>query len=239
MFWNLFYFFFYGLNKTMTDLSGKDSNRAFRAISTNGEPYYYITSSIDVSDLEVNSDSIYYFTRDNSFSYLDKKLYANPSEYGGYYMIDSNSIIGEITVYSSPDIEYSYGDLEDLNFSIGGAYNPEIALTGQNTTLDIWAGPTGNVPDPIGTEQLHYGQICYYGRAPESPGVDPDDASISRKFLALKIEDNRSVGTAVAAKSTKPKVIRKRKNKLTRQLGFNLLDSGKIYVVIKVYPKFT
>lgn len=237
----------------MTDLSGKDANRVFRTNAPSGEPYYYITASMDLTDLEVGEDYVYYFTQENNFSYLDKKQYASAMDYAGYHMIDQNSTIGEIVVYTSPNVEYSYGDIEDLNFYIGGCYNPDVVASSYvgGSTMDVWAGPTGNSPSGIGALELTHAQVCYYGQIPAEPEVDDDDASISRKFLALKVDTSRRVVAkdATASESEaapkvvtkRPKVVKRRKVKNGRQVisSGDALDAGKIYVVVKVYPKFT
>jgi hypothetical protein len=88
---------------------------------------------------------------------------------------------------------------------IGGAYKPSTG----SASIDLWGGPSGNIPAPISLAQLEHAQSCYYGAEPAAPESNPSLGK--RKFLAVKL----SGGNAV--------------NKITR---------GVLSVVIKVYPKF-
>jgi hypothetical protein len=123
--------------------------------------------------------------------------------------------------------------------------------------LDIWGGSTGNTPGQITASQLENAQVCYYGREPEAPTTFPvyDSEWGIRKFLALKyrivppiteINDARSknkTAKLLAKKAkervTKPKIIFSKRPRNFRVLpGQDEFENGKIYVVVKVYPKF-
>jgi len=361
----------------MSNLSGIGDNKTYRGSLPPREPYYYIRANLDLSGQSAN-DKVYYFNRDNSFAYTDarKFAYPNPDSYPGYYMIEDNAVIGEVAVYSNPDIQtsdintvalgtqivnvsrtsgvatltlnssaasfgletgdyvtvsgisnnsggfntsdpvqisvsgstisydngsgsyssevkatgaqlvsvarlsagvatltlsatasslgLSTGDFvtitgitndggsynaasvqitasgntisyangtgtlasqavtgtgtivlkvggsarsiqAELYFQVGGAYRPSSALT----SLDVWGGPTGNVPGSVLFSALGNGQVCYYGAEPADPS--PNVLWGDRKFLAVKIR-----GGSSSAK----------------------MAYGNLFVVLKVYPKF-
>jgi hypothetical protein len=250
------------------NLSGSQYNKAFQAVSTRNEPYYYISAHLDLTDLYTGAPSssnpyIIYFNKENNYNYLDMNLHPNPDEYGGFYPIDDNSVIGEVTVYANPDLEYT-GLLNTLEFDVGGAFKPSIALDTSpvnaifRQSLDVWGGPTGNTPGPITPSELEDAQVCYYGREPEFPITSPtyDPSWGTRKFLALKYrivpiitfpaDEVRSEAkkAKMLAKKAKERVIRPRvvytkRPRFFREIpGEDEFTKGKVYVVVKVYPKF-
>jgi len=241
-------------------------NKTFQAVSTGNEPYYYISAHLDLTGLytgsiESSNPYIVYFNKENNYNYLDTTLYPNVDEYGGYYPIDENSIIGEITVYANPDLEYT-GVLNTLTFDVGGAYKPSVALdtspidASERQSLDIWGGPTGNTPDSITATQLEDAQVCYYGREPQVPITFPTYYPEwgTRKFLALKYQITNPIvidearqkakSAKVLAKKAKERVIRPRIVFSKRPRNFRVLpgqdefEKGTVYVVVKIYPKF-
>jgi hypothetical protein len=243
-------------------------NKTFQAVSTGNELYYYIRAHLDLTGLYTGSITssnpyIIYFNKENNYNYLDTTLHPNIDEYGGFYPIDDNSVIGEVTVYANPDLEYT-GLLDELSFDIGGAYKPSIALdtspvdATERQSLDVWGGPTGNTPGSITVNQLEDAQICYYGREPEAPVTSPiyDPEWGTRKFLALKyrltpiVTDDAKVVVRSDAKVAKmlakkakervirPRIIFSKRPRVVRQPGQDEFEKGQIYVVVKVYPKF-
>jgi hypothetical protein len=192
------------------NFTGGQDNKAFRTDVPPQAPYYYISAYLDLKGLhtgqQIETDPyIFYFNRENNFNYLDRRLYPSPDNYGGFYMIDENSIIGEVTVYANPSIIYE-GDIDDLKFEVGGVYKPSIALDESlspadlliSQSMDVWGGPTGYVPGQITVDELENGQVCYYGREPADPEPNPiNDAGLefgSRKFLALRFVGLQNVG---------------------------------------------
>ena len=184
--------------------NGKPNNKAFKPVQVNKDQYYYISAQINLAGLE--SNDVYYFNKENNLTYMDSMKVPYPDEYGKYYTIDEHSVIGEVVVYSNPDIVYS-GDLSNIFLAVGGVYKPSVTLNTDNS-MDIWGGPTGNIPGSITIDDIKLAQICYNGSVPLQP-MHMDYGS--RKYLALKILDSQS--TAVFSK-------------------------GIIGVVVKVYPKF-
>jgi hypothetical protein len=87
---------------------------------------------------------------------------------------------------------------------IGGAYAP---LSG-SANLELWAGPSGNLPAPLSSVELGYAQSCLYGQEPD---MNANPVLGSQKYLAVKM-----VGGT----------------------NSNKIVSGVLSVLIKVYPKF-
>jgi len=241
-------------------------NKTFQAVSTGNEPYYYISAHLDLTGLytgsiESSNPYIVYFNKENNYNYLDTTLHPNVDEYGGFYPLDDNSVIGEITVFANPDLEYT-GVLNTLEFDIGGAYKPSVALDASpvnvsvRQSLDLWGGPTGNTSGPITAFQLENAQVCHYGSEPQEPITSPvyDANWGTRKFLAIKYRiGNVSVETSERSKFKKAKkLVKKIKEKFKKRKMFLLkqsrnfkvvpgqdeFENGKVYVVVKVYPKF-
>jgi hypothetical protein len=253
--------------------NGGQDNKAFRSGMVPEQPYYYISGHLYLTGLHtgqvVETDPyIFYFNRDNNFSYLDRRLYPSPDDYAKFYTIDDNSVIGEVTVYANPSIIYE-GDIADLNFEVGGVYKPSIALdqsinpadlaTAQS--MDVWGGPTGNVPGPITVDQLENAQVCYYGREPADPQPNPENVDNlefgSRRYLAVRFvpidnaaKDLSNVGPRKSARPI-PKIYRHKMvpknrfqplkqgvvNRQVRVIYEPLVEVGTIHVVVKVFPK--
>jgi hypothetical protein len=218
-----------------------NTNQTFQSSSSENEPYYTISAQLDLTQL--GPETIIYFNRENNRQYLNLP---NPDEYGGFYTIDQQSVIGEVVVYSNPDLVYS-GLLSELEFQIGGAYKPSVTMDSSifnithRQSIDIWGGPTGNHPSPITASQLYSAQVCHYGRTPEFPtsAVYEPEWGI-RKYLALKCTLNPDQPRLQRSPEHQVRWMRKRAQ-MREWLGsrdLNQLSKGQIYVVIKVYPKF-
>ena len=168
----------------MSNLSGVPDNKTFRGSKLPGEPYYYIRANLDLSGVELNveGNNVFYFNAENSFAYANKAKFAypNPDAYPGFHLIDSNNVIGEVSVYANPDLEAN-ANLGQLSFLVGGLYRP----SSNSASMDVWGGPTGNSPGALSAAQIAHGQVCYYGQEPGSPAFDPDFRT--RRYLGLKI----------------------------------------------------
>lgn len=250
--------------------SGNSYNKTFRATSNHSEPYYYISAYLDLSGLytgAITSSNPYiiYFNKENNYNYLDSSQHPDPDNYGGFYPIDDNSVIGEVVVYANPDLEYS-GILSNVEFIVGGAYKPSIALDSspidavERQSLDVWGGPSGNTPGSISASQLENAQECWYGRTPEYPttGENYNPEWGTRKFLALKyvlsepvtgpsdiVVNSEQKKIKLFKQKARDRVIRPRviyqrpSSRNFRSLpGEDEFLAGRLYVVVKVYPKF-
>lgn len=258
-------------------LNGGQDNKTFRSGVSPEQPYYYISAYLNLAGLHTGSSQetdpyIFYFNKENNFNYLDRRLYPTPEDYGKFYTIDENAVIGEVTVYANPSIIYE-GDIDDLKFEVGGVYRPAIALdqsinpadlsTAQS--MDVWGGPTGNVPGEITVDELENAQVCFYGREPADPQPNPSNVDNlefgSRRFLALRfVPLNRALKDAddaaeahVARKSARaiPKIYRHKivkknpfqpmkqgvVNRQVRYIAEPLIEVGMVHVVVKVFPK--
>lgn len=273
----------------MSNLSGFGDNKTYRSTLPPADPYFYITANLDLTGLEVGQvedlNYLYYFNKENNFNYLK-----DPSNYGGYYMLDDNMVIGEVTVYCNPEVQYEFGNLSNLRFEVGGAYKPSIALAPvlvNDDSVDVWSGPTGNVPGSITNSELLNAQVCYYGREPEHPHPNVDNRPTeSRKYLVLNVRYQQPITAPASAPVSepapedaqaskafsrpdanasryvhvaRPKVAatqphakaqahaRMMANKravapvvrqASRSLSGDVLLDGRIFVVLKVYPKY-
>lgn len=77
-----------------------------------------------------------------------------------------------------------------------------------STLIDTWSGPSGNVPGPINKDELQNGQVCYYGT---EPNLTDNVLLGSSRYIGLR---------------------------LSGLLASQPILAGKIYVTLKVYPKF-
>lgn len=257
-------------------LNGGQDNKAFRSGASPEQPYYYISAYLNLVGLhtgviEETDPYIFYFNKENNFNYLDRRLYPTPDDYGKFYTIDDNSVIGEVTVYANPSIIYE-GDIDDLNLEIGGVYRPGIALNQSIApadlslaqSMDVWGGPTGNVPGQLTVDEVENGQVCFYGREPADPDPNPSNEDNlefgSRRFLALRfVPVDRALKEAdaseshVVRKSARPipkiyrhKIVKKNPhqpmkqgviNRQVRYISEPLIEVGMVHVVVKVFPK--
>lgn len=177
----------------MTDLSGIGSNLTFTTGIPPKAPYYYVSAYLDLSGVKLpdaqNPKLTYYFNRDNNLNYLNPLAPA----YNGFHIINDNAVIGDVVVYSNPDlVEEGIGALQ---YEIGGAiFDPEVldpALVDPVSVL--WAGPTGFTPGALGKEDISTGVICYYGH---EGGHEPGEILITneKRYLAITIgPDDRDI----------------------------------------------
>lgn len=113
------------------NLSGVGINKAFKTGAEPVEPYYYVTGTLDLANTVYNGT--YYFNFDNDFSYSTTRDYYN------FIIADSNSVISEVTVYASPDLDVV--DEQKTYFAIGGA-----DYTTNSPVKVWWAAPPGFGP---------------------------------------------------------------------------------------------
>lgn len=94
----------------MSNVSGIGDNKTYRGSLPPREPYYYIQAHLDLAGKKAN-DTFFYFNKENNFNYLNTAVtaYPDPANYRGYYTIDTNALIGEVTVYANSDLALSEG----------------------------------------------------------------------------------------------------------------------------------
>lgn len=239
----------------MTDLSGIGSNKTFKTGLAPGAPYYYVSAHLDLSGVIVPQGGItYYFNKDNNLGYMLTPL--TPAigyeQYHKFHMIDENAVIGEVVLYSNPDlVEGAVGLGNSLYFRVGGAKSTTDPVEEE----DVWGGVTGFVPGDVLVSDINTGSVCCFGH--EGGGVDED-----KKFLAVTIYEDLSpseapatsvapvpepVPTPVPTPEDQPVIVesrsqrlvaRKSKVKTARVVVPPSIPSGSLYVVVKVYPKF-
>jgi hypothetical protein len=198
----------------MSNVSGIEDNRVFRANFEKGELYYYIDAQLNLSGevIPVYQPSsagkyrVYYFNVENNLNYLKVP---NKDEYSGFIKVEPNAVIGDVVVYLNPD-----GDIDpDVRFEIGGIYKPSIEMNYSllNDYIDLWAGPTGNVPGEIFAGEAQDAQVCQYNQSPVGFLNSGPYQSSPIKYLGLIVYNESGVPVELNAN---------------------------IHVVIKVYPKF-
>lgn len=208
----------------MTDLSGIESNKVFRTGAASGAPYYYIDAYLDVSHVSVPQETgeiTLYFNKDNNYDYLDPLKSAT---YSGFYPIESNAVIGEVAVYSNPDVVAS---LSGVLFNVGGAVDLSSPVT------ETWGGKTGYTSGLLTPADINSGSICYFGH--EGADVLLQEG----KFLAVTISGSvlQSV-QADAGRSKKAQRALRKGTRAPRLVADPSFSSGVLHVVVKVYPKF-
>lgn len=177
----------------MTDLSGIGSNLTFSNGIPPKAPYYYITAHLDLSGVHLgdNNQLTYYFNSDNSLVYLDSLVSPN---YHNFHMIGSNAVIGDVVLYSNPDLVL--GEEADLEFEVGGAeFDPDnIQPETADPVTAIWGGPTGFTSDAVNAADINTGVVCFYGHeGGHDPAVHDSDVDTYR-YLALSIYSGRGLG---------------------------------------------
>lgn len=82
-----------------------------------------------------------------------------------------------------------------ITLQVGGAYLPSSPDLTTALGLDLWGGPTGNVPGNIIVSELQDGQICYYGS-------EPNDLFLlgQRPYLAMRLGGGNSSNSIVSGK---------------------------------------
>jgi hypothetical protein len=239
----------------MTDLSGIGSNKTFKTGLAPGAPYYYISAHLDLSGAIVPEQGslTYYFNKDNSLGYLLTPLTPGLGyeQYHKFHMIDENAVIGEVVLYSNPDlVEGTIPSGYELKYRVGGALDTTSAVL----TPDTWGGPTGFSADAVNSADINTGSVCYFGH--EGGGEDED-----KKYLAISLSleelvdpENPLVPNAAPSESSamipegeapviivdeNPRSLRAaKKAKALRQVIPPSIASGSVYVVVKVYPKY-
>jgi hypothetical protein len=239
----------------MTDLSGIGSNKTFKTGLAPGAPYYYISAHLDLSGVVVPQGGItYYFNKDNNLGYMLTPLTAGIGyeQYHKFHMIDENAVIGEIVLYSNPDlVEGSVAPGNTLFFRVGGAET----TTDDVKSDDVWGGPTGFVPSAVSVQDINTGSVCYFGH--EGGGVDED-----KKFLAVTIYegllpvavgddepvpvgDDEPVFVPEPVVEDEPVIVETsrsqraiKRSAKARAVVPPSISSGILNVVVKVYPKY-
>jgi len=171
----------------MSNISGVEDNRVFRANNQKGDLYYYIDAQLNLAEvIPASADqayTVFYFNKENNLNYLK---YSNIDTYPSYIKLEPNVVIGEVVTYVNPD-----GVVDDnLNFEIGGILKPSVAMNyaeiPANDDIDLWGGPTGNVPGTLyfsSPGNVQDGQICHTNRSPED---------IDLKYLGIIVRNDSS-----------------------------------------------
>jgi hypothetical protein len=148
---------------------------------------------LDLSGVHLgeNESLTYYFNSDNNLVYLDSLVSPN---YHNYHMIGSNAVIGDVVVYSNPDLVLGEG--AEIDFDIGGAdFDPDNIQPETASPVEaVWAGPTGFSSGPINAADINTGVVCFYGH---EGGHDPNqhDSDVDTyRYLAISIHSGRSLG---------------------------------------------
>lgn len=201
-------------------------NRTFKADSSSAAPYYYVRASLDLAGAV--DGGVYYFNHDNNFNY------ASVREYNNYVVIDENSIIGEVVVYSNND--FVAADAENApEFAIGGAAHPSVGGGVQVR----WAAPAGSTPGlgaDLTMNEVNAGSVHLYGHEGGHWPYNQPNAN-TYKFLAVEVNPGQ------LAPQAGRDLTRSEKRKI-RRIGRSLpvgnlaVEEGKLTVVLKVYPKF-
>ena len=239
----------------MTDLTGFDTNRVFRTDAQPVPPYYYISAHLDISGMM--KGQTFYFNKDNNLSYLDPK----GTDDGGYYkywMIDSNAVIGDVVVYSnSAIISDTLGS--GNYFEIGGADSNDGRPVGP--VVVNWAGKTGHSAHPISVNDINTGSVCYYGHEGGHNALNDNPDQNNKKVLAISlrtsawtrepmVDANSPVAPVAPAVATENRQLdlsklpskhsrsALRKLRQSKQVLDVDVESGTVYVIVKVYPKF-
>lgn len=143
------------------DLSGVWANRPFRTGIRPGNPYYYITASLDLSGLQIPQNGVtLYFNYENSLDY-QKTFRVAGLGYTNYYdfiRVPQASVISEVVLSSNPSVD---GETS-LTYRVGGAVDTDSPVEPEDT----WAGPTGNTAGTVSQSEINHGATCYYGRGP-------------------------------------------------------------------------
>lgn len=110
------------------NLSGIGINKVFKSGVEPGKPYYYVSGSLDLSGAVYGGT--YFFNFDNNLSYATTRDYSN------FIVVDENSVISEVLVYTHPDIDAV--NPSSTYLAIGGAdYNG----VPDNSVKVWWAAP--------------------------------------------------------------------------------------------------
>jgi hypothetical protein len=247
-----------------SDMSGYGSNLTFRNNLPPGAPYYYITAHLDLSG---KTEGTYYFNKDNNYMYLNP---VQTEEYHGFHTIDTNSVIGDVVLFSNPNLVCPEGKC--IEIAVGGAADLLSDVD------PIWGGVTGFTPGTVNIDDVNTGSICYFGYE----GGNPLEATPNNTYLAVTLtecatptttppilisnssepvivnEENKEEATRVVGNKVLPNGVvfngehhirqkrvvhevplpMKRGKRSMRALVVPAIESGTLYVVVKVYPKY-
>jgi hypothetical protein len=211
----------------MSNLSGSEYNKTFKAGEGSAPPYYYISASLDLANAV--DGGTYYFNYDNNYDY------ASLREYNKYIVVDENVLIDEVVVYANNDLVPMSEDPENVvNIWIGGAAHPSVG----GGVQVLWAAPAGDAPG-VGNgfthSEINAGSVHLYGHeGGHHPYGVPD--SDTYKFLALEVNPSRGLSEPrVMSRADKRRI---RANGRSLPVGPVVLSEGKVTVVLKVFPKF-
>lgn len=142
-----------------SDISGFEENQTFKTGILPDKAYYYITTSLDLSGLEIPQDGItLYFNYENSFDY-QKTLMVIGKGYPNYYKfikVPQKSVISEVVLYSNPTIDGA----TSLTYRVGGAIDTDSPVE----PIDTWGGSMGNSPNAVSQTEINNGATCYFGK---------------------------------------------------------------------------
>ena len=161
-------------------------------------------------------------------------------------MIDENAVIGEVVLYSNPDlIAGTVTPGTELKFRVGGALDTSSPVLAPDT----WGGLTGFLPGLVGVSDVNTASVCYFGH--EGGGVAED-----KKFLAVTISeelipilapasDSPAPDASAPAPEDEPVIVEAprsqralKKARAPRVVIPPSIASGSLHVVVKVYPKY-
>lgn len=210
----------------MSNLSGAEYNKTFKAGALPSPPYYYVSATLDLAGAV--DGGIYYFNYDNNYDY------ASLREYNNYVIVDENVVISEVVVYANNDVVDASGDPENvLDIWIGGSAHPSVG----GGVQVLWAAPAGTAPGvgaSFDVSELNAGSVHLYGH---EGGHHPYDSPNSNtyKFLAIEINPSRFVEPREISRAERRRIQARGRS---LPVGSTAISEGKITVVLKLYPKF-
>jgi photosystem II stability/assembly factor-like uncharacterized protein len=152
-------------------------NKTFRANSAVVNPCRYIQASLNIKDaIPTNNNTSFklmlYFNKENSFNYLSL---AKPDDYTQYYIIQPNIVIGDVSIYTAPNIN-QVDTAKNISITkvVAGLTNApsnNIPLSDGPIPMELWTGFTGNTPgfltNTINQVDIDYkSQVVELGRKP-------------------------------------------------------------------------
>lgn len=189
-------------------------NKTFRANSAVIQPNRYIQASLNLKDAVPSNNNIafrlmLYFNKENNFNYLALN---NPDDYTQYYRIEPNVIIGDVTIYTAPNInQVDTNKNISITKIVAGLTNTpshNIPLTSGPIPMEYLSGFTGDVPGVLANNvdqvDIDYkSQIVEIGRKPYG-FPDRDWNSISAnldgdRLVASAYDDQLYVSTDFGA----------------------------------------
>lgn len=152
-------------------------NKTFRANSSVNKPCSYIQASLNIKDaVPVNNNTPFklmlYFNKENGLDYLDLE---NPDDYTQYYIIQPNVVIGDVSIYTAPNINQvdTAKNISIFKVVAGLTNSPShnIPFPDGPIPMEFWTGFTGNTPgllaNNISQVDIDYkSQVVELGRKP-------------------------------------------------------------------------